>query len=211
MSTLPWHGFYAILDLGLGGGRDPLWLADALLSAEPVALQLRAKQATPRDLLALARALATRCQAAGVPFIVNDRADLAALSGAFGVHLGQEDLSPAEVRRAFPNLAIGRSTHSLAQLEEALRDGVDYLGFGPVFATTTKENPDPVVGTAALAEAVRRAGETPLVAIGGIRRAHTSELLAAGATVATAISDLLLDPDPAAAARAFSRALRAPR
>jgi thiamine-phosphate pyrophosphorylase len=208
---LSWRGFYAILDLGLLGARDPLALAEELLAAGPVALQLRAKELSPRALLPLARDLAARCRAAAIPFIVNDRADIAALSGAFGVHLGQEDLPLAAVRRAFPSLAVGVSTHSLAQVEEALSGGADYLGFGPVFPTTTKERPDPVVGLEALSAAVRRAAQAgvPVVAIGGIRRENLHAVRGAGAEVATAISEVLLAPAPEAAAREIAQALLA--
>jgi thiamine-phosphate pyrophosphorylase len=202
---LSWRGFYAILDLGILGARDPLAVAGALLAARPVALQLRAKEAPPRQVLPLARALAVRCREAGVPFVVNDRADLAALSGAWGVHLGQDDLPIEEVRRIFPGLAVGVSTHSLPQVAAALASGADYLGFGPVFPTTTKENPDPVVGLASLGEAVRLAGEAPVVAIGGVRRANLRGVVEAGARVVTAISDVLLDPNPEAAAREITR------
>jgi thiamine-phosphate pyrophosphorylase len=204
---LSWSGFYAILDLGALSGRDPLAAAEALLAASPVALQLRAKQAPARDLLSLARSLAERCQRAGVPLVVNDRADIAHLSGAWGVHLGQDDLDIDDVRRLFPALHVGLSTHNLDQVQRALSSRADYLGFGPVFTTRTKQNPDPTTGLDALSLAVQKAGSVPVVAIGGITRQEIPALRAAGARVVTAISDVLSAPDCAAVVRAYQHAL----
>lgn len=205
--SLRWTGFYAVLDLGAAQERDPLALAASLLRAQPVALQLRAKEAPAREILRVARALAPLCQEARVPFVVNDRADIAQLAGAWGVHVGQDDLPLAALRRSFSSLRVGVSTHNLEQLRAALAEGADYLGFGPVFPTGTKQNPDPVVGLDALALAVRTAGDTPVVAIGGIGRAHLPGLCAAGARVVTAISEVLRGPSPEEVARHFAAAL----
>ncbi|MBL8685309.1 MAG: thiamine phosphate synthase [Myxococcales bacterium] len=174
---------------------DPLAFAEALLSAAPLfALQLRAKQWPARRTLALASALAIRCARAGVPFVVNDRPDIASLAGAHAVHVGQDDLSIADVRRAAPQLAVGISTHDFSQLERALAsdDPPDYVAFGPVFDTRSKERPDPTVGLHALARASERARarEIPLVAIGGITLTNAREVRDRGASSAALISAL---------------------
>lgn len=203
-----WRGFYAILDLGFLGNRDAWEVGQKLLAASPVALQLRAKSAAPREILALAERLAETCREKGVPLIINDRADIASLCGAWGVHIGQEDLTISLVKRLFPELAVGVSTHSLAQLREALQAGADYVGFGPVSSTSTKERPDPVVGFPLLGEAIRAAGHVPVVAIGGISRRNLAEVVAVGGRVATSIGDVLSDPDPEEAARQMARLLQ---
>lgn len=198
-------GLYAIIDTStldaIEGAAptsapiDPLAFADALLSAAPLfALQLRSKHWTARRTLALAMALAPRCARAGVPFVVNDRPDLATLARADAVHVGQDDLSIADVRSAAPQLAVGISTHDLAQLEQALvaHDPPDYVAFGPVFDTRSKERPDPTVGLDALARAAElaRARAVPLVAIGGITLDNARSVRSRGATSAALISAL---------------------
>lgn len=165
-------GLYPIVDFEACArhGVDPLELASAVLDAAPSLLQVRAKRVRSGQLLPLLDALSAKTRAAGVALVVNDRADLAALSGAPFVHVGQDDLSVAEVRRFEPTLAVGRSTHTLEQLEVALAEAPDYVAFGPVFATESKERPDAVVGVELLqqAHARARAAGVPLVAIGGI-------------------------------------------
>jgi thiamine-phosphate pyrophosphorylase len=126
----------------------------------------------------LLRALAPLCAGAGVSLFANDRPDLALLGGCAGVHVGQTDLSIRDVRRIAPTLRVGVSTHTLEELESALNERPDYVAFGPVFATTSKVNPDPVVGLDGLkaASALSRAHGVPLVAIGGIGPEHSSDL-----------------------------------
>lgn len=188
------RGLYAIVDLGTirARGLEPLAFAEAVLSAAPGALQLRAKDAPARETLALLRALAPMCHRIGVPLVANDRPDLAILAGCDWVHVGQEDLSIERVRRIAPTLGVGVSTHTMRELEDALSARPTYVAFGPVFETTSKANPDPVVGVAGLraayALAMRR--RTPLVAIGGITRERARSLVGAADAIA-AISDLL--------------------
>jgi thiamine-phosphate pyrophosphorylase len=212
-------GYYAILDVrasaqpvaGLGPGVLPqvqvaaeLERANQLLAARPCCLQLRAKNVADGSLLSLARQVAGLAQAAGVPFCLNDRPDLAFLAGADLVHVGQEDLSPNEVRAVQRALGrstpVGVSTHNLAQARAAVEAGADYIGFGPVFTTTSKAQPDPVVGLAALAE-VCRVVAVPVVAIGGITRARIAEVVAAGANAAAVIGDVDQAADRTAAGR----------
>jgi thiamine-phosphate pyrophosphorylase len=191
-------GIYALIDLGTcrARGLDPLALARAFCREPLAALQLRAKEGTDRERLALARALAPLCRAAGIPFVVDDRADLALLAGADGVHVGRDDLPPARVRALLgPERLIGWSTHDAAQVAEAAREPVDYVGFGPVFATRTKENPDPVVGLAGLRAAADHDSH-PVVAIGGIGLGDLPAIRATGARAAALVT-ALLDGDPA--------------
>lgn len=173
-------GLYAIVDTGLLArrGTDPIAYARAVLEARPAALQLRAKDTPARAVLALLRALGPLCRQASVRLVANDRADLAALAGCDAVHIGQEDLPYDLVHRIAPQLAVGISTHDLAQLDRALAFRPAYVAFGPVFATTTKANPDPVVGAAGLEAAAQktRAAGVPLVAIGGITLANAAEI-----------------------------------
>jgi thiamine-phosphate pyrophosphorylase len=198
------NGFYAIVDAPADAGAA-VALAGRLLAGGACALQLRAKRTPTRALVEIGRAL--RAVVRGVPFIVNDRIDVALLVGADGVHLGQDDLSLADARRIAPGLLVGVSTHDLEQVRAAA--GADYLGFGPVFATATKERPDPVQGLDGLAAAVRAAAPAPVVAIGGITVAAAPAVAAAGAAAAAVIAAVNGAPDPTAAARAVAGALRA--
>lgn len=164
------RGLYAIIDHGSLGrlGVDLLAFARAVLAAGPGAVQLRAKALGAGDTLAILRALAPLCRAAHVPLFANDRPDLALLGGCDGVHVGQTDLAVADVRAAFPALKVGVSTHDARELEAAVVGLPDYVAFGPVFPTGSKDNPDPVVGVEGLARARATAAGVPLVAIGGI-------------------------------------------
>jgi thiamine-phosphate pyrophosphorylase len=200
------RGFYAILDA------PPSWLDDTealerrarqLLAARPCCLQLRAKDASARALAAGARPLVRLCRAAGVPFCVNDRLDVALGVGADVVHLGQDDLPLADALRVRaqagrPDLTIGFSTHDRAQALSAAAGGADYIGFGPVFATGSKANPDPVVGLIQLAE-VCSAVSVPVVAIGGIALDAVRSVAAAGASAAALIAAISTASDPTAA------------
>lgn len=203
--TLPWRGFYAIVDPDVCTGA-PLDVADAFLRGGCAVLQLRHKSHDDRATLALARALASKCRAAKVPFVMNDRLDLALLAEADGLHLGQDDLPIAEARRLFRG-PIGVSTHDLSQLRRAIADGADLVGFGPVFATVTKKNPDPVVGLEGLAEACRESS-VPVVAIGGIDRERASACHRAGAALVAAIGATCAAEDPELAARALHEVTR---
>lgn len=205
-------GLYPIVDVdALARAKmSPLVFAERVLAARPPLLQLRAKHESSRATLALLDALKPRCQRAGTLLFANDRADLALLAGADGVHVGQDDLPLADVRRLAPTLKVGVSTHDLTQLERALSERPDYVAFGPVFATTSKERPDEVVGLAGLREAAAKARSAgvPLVAIGGLTLAHAPALAELG-VVAAVIGALVADSldDCEARARAFQGAL----
>jgi len=200
------RGFYAILDATSSGLDDVVALerqAAALLAARPCALQLRAKQAGARAFAAAARALQPFCRAAGVPLCVNDRMDVALAVGADIVHLGQDDLPLADALRlraeaGRPDLVVGFSTHNPVQAAAAAAAGADYIGFGPVFATASKLNPDPVVGLVQLAE-ICAAVTIPVVAIGGISLTAVPAVAQAGASAAACIAAVSSASDPTAA------------
>lgn len=198
------RGFYAVLD------RDDESLARALLAGGARVLQVRLKPRgapmVPAAEVARVAAMARRiCDELGAALVVNDRIDVALAVGADGVHLGQTDLPLAEARAiAGDRLWIGVSTHDLAQVRAARDGGADYLGFGPVFATSTKENPDPVQGIEGLRGAVAEAAGLPIVAIGGIGLGDAGALYGAGAAAVCAISAVNDAPDPVAAARSLA-------
>lgn len=172
------RGFYAILD------RDDEALATEL-AKHACALQVRMKKASAGELARVARMARRVCR--HIPLIVNDRIDVALAVGADAVHLGQTDVALADARKITGAMAIGVSTHNVEQVRAAVAGGADYLGFGPVFATTTKENPDPVQGLAGLAAAVATAPGVTIVAIGGIGLADAASVYATGAPALCAI------------------------
>jgi thiamine-phosphate pyrophosphorylase len=185
---------YAILDAACFPDADAMFAAAEELAAAGVTLlQYRNKTGSAREMLDQAREL-KRWVGGRVKLIMNDRADLCLAAEFDGLHLGQDDLSPETARRIIgPERWLGVSTHNSEQIAEADRTSADYLAIGPVFATTSKANPDPVVGL----EGVRRAHELtrkPLVAIGGITRSTARSVIEAGADSVAVISDLLRDP-----------------
>ncbi len=184
--------FYPILDVALLRrlGLSPLLAAEALLEAGAGILQLREKGHFSRALFAEAERIGEMCRTAGALFVINDRADMAALLGA-ALHVGQEDLLPTEARRVLPaGSIVGFSTHNEAQLRAAVGEPVDYVALGPVFETGSKENPDPVVGIEEFRK-LRSLAIRPLVAIGGITRANARSVLDAGADSVAVIGDVL--------------------
>jgi thiamine-phosphate pyrophosphorylase len=199
---------YPIADAGAArAGLDVVTLAESILAAGTRLLQLRAKELPSGEFVAVARAVQARARRAGARLIINDRADVARLVGAAGVHLGQDDLPAAAARDMLGSDAIiGLSTHDAAQLDAAVRGGgIDYVAFGPIFPTTSKRNPDPVQGLSALA-AVRPRCPMPLVAIGGIDAGSIAAVLAAGADAAAVIGAISGAADPHAATRALLHA-----
>jgi thiamine-phosphate pyrophosphorylase len=199
---------YVILDAGLmtGSIEDT---AEKLIEAGVLALQYRNKKGSAREVLAIARRLAGVVRPRGVSFFVNDRADIAQLSGASGVHVGQEDLGVEQARAVIGAEGwIGLSTHNETQFRAAVETSADYIAVGPVFGTTTKDNPDPVVGTE-LVRSVRGLTKKPIVAIGGITLERAAGVIEAGADSVAVISDILRAEDPAQRARQFIRRLEA--
>ncbi len=192
MRPLPSH-FYAIADPA-DRGCDPIELAAAMTGAGAKILQLRLKHASGRDFLLAARAVSAICHSHGTIFIVNDRVDIAMLSDADGVHLGQSDLPLAQARALLgAEKIIGISTHKIEQAREAERGGADYIGFGPMYPGGLK-NTREAQGIENL-RSIRKAVAIPIVAIGGIVEDRIPEILAAGADAAAIITDVVTSPN----------------
>jgi thiamine-phosphate pyrophosphorylase len=202
MKQLP--RLYAIADASFG---DPVKLAEALFEGGARLVQVRNKNASARDALEqVERILALAPPNALV--LVNDRVDIALISGAAGVHLGQTDVPPKAAREILgPNRIIGISTHNLEQAMDANGQPVDYVALGPIFATTTKSNPDPVVGVELL-RAASQILHRPLVAIGGITMRNIGDVLDAGASSFAVIRDLLDTANVAARTRQWLEILK---
>jgi thiamine-phosphate pyrophosphorylase len=188
---------YAIVDQGcLPPSISVAAFAEELVGAGVRLLQYRNKFGSARKMLSDGRELkriALKGEA-DVRLIMNDRADLAIAAGFDGVHLGQDDLSVEGARvLCKPPMVVGASTHNLAQLEAADKTSADYIAIGPIFPTTSKANPDPVVGLDGL-RAARKVTNKPLVAIGGITRLNCRQVIDAGADSVAVISDLLRNP-----------------
>jgi thiamine-phosphate pyrophosphorylase len=211
--TLP--PLYPIIDFSCFAAQpDPITAivryAEELIAAGATLIQLRDKSQPeqPRRFLSCARELRRVTWGIGTKpratLIINDRVDICLAADADGVHLGQDDLSPESARRIFDQVKdgktriIGFSTHNLAQVREADSLPLDYIAMGPVFATGSKANPDPVVGLEGVRQA-RQVTRKPLVAIGGITRQNCAQVKAAGADAVAVISDLLESPAKAVA------------
>lgn len=168
-------------------------------------VQVRAKTTASREFLSDVVKILQRAEPYGAVVIVNDRADIARLSGAHGVHVGQDDLSPSDVRAVAGDAAtVGLSTHTVEQLHAARREPVNYVAIGPVFGTTTKETGYSSVGLGMVRTAVEAMhGAVPVVAIGGISLEHAADVLAAGASSVAVITDLLVGNDPTARVGAY--------
>jgi thiamine-phosphate pyrophosphorylase len=185
---------YAITDCQLSNCTN-VEIVRMLLDGGARIIQLRDKEASSRELLEQARDCLKLTREAGARLIVNDRADVALTAGADGVHLGQDDMSVADAREMLgEDKIIGVSTHSIDQFRAALETSADYIVVGPVYPTTTKENPAPVVGLDLVREA-KSLTNRPLVAIGGINHERAPEVFAAGADCVAAISALYPWPE----------------
>ena len=180
--------------------------AAACMDGGATLLQVRAKHTPSRTFLNDTEQIMRRAAAAQATVIVNDRADIARLAGAHGVHVGQDDLTPAAVRHLVgAHALVGLSTHTAEQLAAAMREPVQYVAVGPVFGTATKDTGYLPVGLPAVREAASVARDThmPVVAIGGITLALAPDVLDAGASAVAVITDILVGNDPAARVRAF--------
>jgi thiamine-phosphate pyrophosphorylase len=199
---------YAIIDPEHAGGHALIDLARSVANGGATLVQLRDKLSDTRRLIEKARAIKAALDPFGVPLVVNDRVDVALASGADGVHVGQEDMAVKDARRLLgPDAIIGLSIKTIAQAEDAPINLVSYVGIGGVFATTSKDNPDPPIGIYGLARVAgvfrKRAPKLPLVAIAGIDCGNATDVIDAGADGVAVISALSLQVDPLTAARAL--------
>jgi thiamine-phosphate pyrophosphorylase len=178
---------YAIADAAFG---DPVDIARRVFRGGACLVQIRNKQASSGQLLEQAIRIVQEAPPKGL-VIVNDRADIAAIAGAAGVHVGQDDLLPSLAREILDSESlVGLSTHGASQVRASVAEPVDYIAVGPVFETSTKKNHASVIGLECLAE-ICEAVDLPVVAIGGIRLEHLDEVFAAGANSVAVISDLI--------------------
>jgi len=183
--------------------------AEKLAAAGVRLLQYRNKRASARELFESSKRLSALLMPQGVTFVVNDRADVALAAEAGGVHVGQEDLGAEAARSVIGDgKLLGVSTHNLEQFKQAAATSADYVAVGPVFSTSTKANPDPVVGIELIRQ-VRSLTDKPIVAIGGITLERAAEVIRAGADSVAVISDILLAPDAGKRARQYVELLEA--
>ena len=197
---------YALVDPLTAGGHDLPELAWRVAQGGATLVQLRDKHGSTRAMVETARAIRARIAPLGVPLLINDRADVAFAAGADGVHLGQDDMAVEDARRLLgPHAVIGQSIKSLDDAARAPLEHLDYVCVGGVFATTSKDNPDPPIGLAGLQSILAtmraRDGDLPVGAIAGINAGNAAGTIAAGADGVAVISALSLASDPQAAAR----------
>ncbi|MEA4855326.1 thiamine phosphate synthase [Solidesulfovibrio sp.] len=209
MSRPPFDlGVYLVTDRPALLGRDLLEVVAAAVAGGASLVQLREKAAATREFVELARAVLAVTRPRGVPLLVNDRLDVALAAGADGVHVGQDDMHPADVRALLgPDALIGLSVTGEAETRAAAGLPVDYLGAGPVFATATKKDAGAPQGLAGLSRMVALA-EVPVVAIGAITLANAASVLATGVAGLAVVSALCSAADPAVAAAALRRIVR---
>ena len=194
-----WPRLYAILDASLFPDPELVFVAaEDLVAGGVTLLQYRDKSGNARQMLKQARELKRRLSGSvnltSLKLIMDDRADICLAAGFDGVHVGQEDLSPAGARKVIgETLWLGVSTHNAEQVEEADGTSADYIAIGPVFSTTSKANPDPVLGLSGV-RAAKALTRKPLVAIGGINRVNYRSVIEAGADSVAVISDLMRNP-----------------
>ena len=203
------RGLMVLADDGPRWKLDPVEQARAACEGGASCVQLRAKHATDSVALGWAEAIRELTRKFGVGFTVNDRFDLALAADADGVHLGQTDLPPNRLpARARSRLRVGLSTHSIEQVTAACAEPIDYLAFGPVFGTRSKDSPGDPRGVELLKEVVALARPRPVIAIGGIDLENAGQVVAASAAGIAVISAIAEAADPTDAVRAFDQILR---
>ena len=198
----------AIVDPERANGRSLVDLTRLVVAGGATLIQLRDKHGATRAMIEVARAIKAALAGTGVPLVVNDRVDVALVAGADGVHVGQEDMRAEDARRLLgPNAIIGLSIKSVALANAAPLDVLDYVGVGGVYATTSKDNPNPPIGVAGLADIVAafraRKRDLPVCGIAGIDATNAAPVIGAGADGVAVISALSMQADPQAAARAL--------
>ena len=207
---------YALIDPQRANGRDLAELARLVVEGGTTLVQLRDKTGSTRQLIEEARAIRAALTGTGVPFLVNDRVDVALAAKANGVHVGWDDVAPADARLLLGGRAIiGMSIKTLQQAQDAPLEHLDYVCIGGVYETMSKDNPDPPIGADGLrtiAAVIRkRAPQMPVGAIAGIDGSNAANTIAAGADGVAVISALSMAPDPKAAAQSLRKVIDAAR
>ncbi len=203
------YSLYLVTDRALARGRATADVVRAAVAGGATCVQVREKHGGTREFLEEARAVQAVLRGTGVPLIVNDRVDVALAIGAEGVHLGQQDMPLADARRLGPpGWIIGISAESVSDAVRAERDGADYVGVSPVFATPTKTDHAAPLGLTGL-RAIRAATKLPLVAIGGVHAGNAREVIRAGADGLAVVSAIVAADDPRAAAEVLRREIAA--
>jgi thiamine-phosphate pyrophosphorylase len=203
---------YVIIDEGLLGGQSVNDLIEDAIRGGADAIQYRAKRLSKKQYHEKALSLLPITRYHNVPFFVNDHLDIALAISSDGVHLGQNDLPLPEARRLMPDrMMLGVSTHSLAEASKAVKDGPDYIAIGSVFPTTTKENPEAIIGTELIRSVKNAVGEIPLVAIGGINVGNVAEVIRSGADGVAVASAVVRSASPSTAAKELKRQILAAR
>lgn len=196
---------YALVDPQRAGGYSLADLAAKVVQGGATLVQLRDKLGSTRDMVERARAIKAALAGSGVPLLINDRVDVALAAGAAGVHVGWDDMEPKDARALLgPKAIIGLSINSAERARAAPLDLIDYVAVGAVYATSSKDNPNPpkgVEGARALADIIRGRAEMPVGAISGIDGSNAAAVIAGGFDGVAVISALSITPDPAAAAR----------
>jgi len=195
---------HVITDVVLQSRYSHLGLAEMAIAGGADTIQYRQKSGTTREMIETARQMRRLCAESGVTFIVNDRLDVAIASDADGAHLGQDDFPIPLARKLLGNLIIGGSAATLDEARKCLEEGSDYIGFGPIYPTTSKADTSPVTGIELLQEVVA-AIRLPIIAIGGISAENSSEVIKAGAHGIAVISAVCCQEDPEGATRTLQR------
>jgi len=195
------YSLYLVTDRSLSRGRTSVDIVAAAVDGGVTCVQLREKNCDTREFVAEARALKPLLADRQIPLIINDRLDVALAVGADGVHLGQRDMAIGDARRIVGNsMLIGISAESAADAVQAEKDGADYIGISPVFATRTKADTAPPLGLAGISE-IRCCVDIPLVGIGGIDHTNAASVMTAGVDGIAVVSAIVSADDPAAAAQ----------
>lgn len=199
-------GIYVITDTFLMPSRSHIDIAVAALYSGASVIQMRDKTASDKDLIRIGREIKRLASAAGALFIVNDRLEVALACDADGLHVGQDDHPASELRSLIPGKILGVSVSTPEEAARAKRDGADYLGVGPIFATSTKADAVPPIGPDAIKPIKSASGELPVVAIGGINESNLAEIAKSGADSASVISAVVCADDMAEATRRLVQA-----
>jgi thiamine-phosphate pyrophosphorylase len=198
---------YFVADVNYAEGRDLVSLVEEAVRGGVTMVQLRAKGLETRELFGLAVRMASILKRCSIPLIINDKVDIALACRADGVHLGQDDMPPDKARQLFGrSKIIGVSVNTLKEAREAERLGVDYVGLGPIYATTTKDTDLPVLGLEGIRRIKQKIG-IPIVAIGGIHPGNAADVMKAGAAGIAVVSAILGAPDARLAAAELKKAI----